>query len=137
MIAKLVGDSTLTSLMPHGVFFDVAGSYMEAGVMKRATRFVVVSQLAHDDNYEFNAEAFERFEYLVKAVDFNKSPINANAAAQRIRVLLQDATMTITGYTLMVSQRSERVRFAEADADDLDARWQHSGGRYEIFVSPT
>lgn len=137
VIAKLVGDATLASLAPHGVYRDVAGSYMDAGTLKRATRFVVISQLAHDDNYEFQREAWERFEYLVKAVDYNKSPFNAQAAAQRIHVLLQDATLTITGYNQMVLQRTERVGFAEPDADNADARWQHWGGRYELLVSPT
>lgn len=128
VIGRLVGDATLSSLMPDGVYFGVA--------KKSATRFVVVEQLTHDDNYMLGGEAYERFEYLVKAVEKNLSGLNVDNAAARIQTLLQDAPLTVTGYTLMRIQRTERVRYTEPDADNADARWQHSGGRFEAYVSP-
>lgn len=128
LVAKLLADATLKAMVPDGIYVDVAS--------KNATRFVVISQLAHDDNYMFGGEAYERFEYSVKAVDKNLSGINADNAAARIRTLLQDVTLTINGYTSMVVQRLERIAYREADADNADLRWQHRGGRYEILASP-
>jgi hypothetical protein len=41
LVALLLADPQLTTLMPDGVFFDVAAHGSE--------RFVIVSQLAHED----------------------------------------------------------------------------------------
>jgi hypothetical protein len=135
LVALLLGDATLTTFMPDGVFFDVSG--------KNATRFVIVSQLAHADDYLFNASAYESFEYLVKAVtgptltDANYSGGQVKAAAARIHTLLEDQPLAPAGYSLMVMQRLERIRYTEPDADNEDARWHHRGGRYSVIVSPS
>lgn len=127
LIAKLTSDATLTALMPDGVFYD----YSPQG----ATRLVIVSQLAHEDAYQFQGHAWERFVYLVKAVDLDTSGSSAKSAADRIHTLLQDGTLTITGYELMNMHRLERVRYTEVD-EDTDQRWQHRGGQYELLVTP-
>lgn len=127
LVAKLSGDATLMGLIPGGVFFD----YSPANV----TQVVIVSQLAHEDAYQFRGSAWERFVYVVKAVALSTSGANVASAAARIHTLLQDGTLTITGYGLMVMQRLERVRYTEVDQDN-DQRWQHRGGQYEVFVSP-
>jgi hypothetical protein len=134
LVALLIGDATLTGLAPDGVYFNVA--------KKSATRFVLVSQMAHADDYQFGGSAFESFDYLVKAVtgptttDLNTSAGTIGAAAARIHVLLQDQPLTVAGYSLMRMQRTERVRYTEADADNVDARWHHRGGIYAVMVSP-
>lgn len=128
ILAKLLGDSTLMALVPDGVYWDIAKS--------SATRFVIVSQLAHEDTYQLGGSAWEVGEYLVKAVIKETSGVDAKTAAARIHTLLQDASLTITGYGLMRIQRAERVRYTEID-DDADARWQHRGGRYSVWVTPT
>jgi hypothetical protein len=129
LVTKLMNDAPLTVLVPDGIFFDVA--------RQGATKFVIVSQLAHEDNYALAGEtAFERFEYLVKAVELGTSGANVSAAAARIHALLQNGSLAPTGYTLMRMQREGgRIRYTEVD-DASDARWQHRGGRYEIVVSP-
>jgi hypothetical protein len=134
VIAKLLGDTTLMALMPDGIYVDVAKSGL--------TKFIIVSQLAHEDVYMFQGSAYEAFEYLVKAVtgpsgtDLNTSGGSIKAAAARIHTVLQDATLTITGYKLMNIARAERIRYTEVDADNEDARWHHRGGRYAVMVSP-
>ena len=125
--AKLLGDATLMALIPDGVYMDIAG--------KNAERFAIVSLMSALDTGMFNARAYESPIYLVKAVEKDGSGVNAKAAAARIDVLLEQGTLTITGYALMTMHRIERIRYTEVD-DDQDARWQHRGGLYRVEVSP-
>jgi hypothetical protein len=127
LVALLLADPQLTALMPDGVFFDVAAHGSE--------RFVIVSQLAHEDVGMFGATAYESFTYLVKAVALATTGADVKAAAKRIQALLHDGTIAPAGYSLMRMRRLERVRYAEVD-DDNDARWQHRGGQYTVWVSP-
>ena len=128
LLAKLGADATLTTLMPGGIWFDVGPHGVE--------KFVLVAQLAHEDHYLFGGSAWEVITYLIKAVALSTSVTDAKAAASRIHTLLQDGTLTPTGYGLMRMQRAERVRFTEVD-QQTDARWQHSGAHYEVWVQPS
>lgn len=129
LATKLLGDATLTSFMTDGVWFDQA--------KKDATKFVIISRLAHEDTYMLQGEAWERFLYLVKAVALETNGANVKQAAARIHTLLQDGTLSATGYTLMRMQRVESVRYTEVDEIDRDVRWQHRGGHYEVLVNPS
>jgi hypothetical protein len=129
VIGRLLGDATLSSLMSDGVYWDVAAH--------GKTRFVIVSQVDHSDEPMLQGTAYERFLYLVKAVELSTSGANISAASARIQTLLHDATFAVTGYGLMVSRRVERVRYTEVDEVDRDIRWQHRGGQYEVMVSPS
>lgn len=128
VVGRLLADATLMALMPDGVYWDVA--------KQGATRFVIVSQVFHLDAPMQATTAYEQVTYLVKAVELATSGANIQAAAARINVLLHDTTFTVTGYSLMNSQRIERVRYVDPDPEDPDVRWQHRGGRYELTVSP-
>lgn len=130
-------EPTLVGLMPGGVFADVS-----AGT---PTKFVIVSMLAHEDEYMFGGVAFERFVYLIKAVEkITTGAGNVKAASARIHTLMQCHTaaqraavqLTIDGYTHEHTKRLERVRYTEVDSVDKDIRWQHRGGHYEVLVSP-
>lgn len=126
VIAHL-SEPTLAALLPDGVHYDVAAA---------GTKFVIVSQLAHEDQYMFGGTAFERFVYLVKAVEKATTTATTKAAAQRIHALLQDGAIAVAGYTLAKAKRIERVRINEVDDVDRSIRWQHRGGHYELLFSP-
>lgn len=128
LIAKLLADAPLTALMPDGVFYDVAAS--------GKTRFVIVKLMSHTVERMFGGKAYEAPVYLVKAVESGSGTVNTKAAAARIDAILDDGTLTVTGYGLMKMQLEEYVRYAEPDPDNADARWQHRGGMYSIWVSP-
>lgn len=128
VVGRLIADAQLAALMPDGVYWDVA--------RQGSTRFVIVSQVLHQDVPMQGSTAYEQFTYLVKAVELATSGANIQAAAARINALLHDATFSVTGYGLMLSQRVERVRYVDPDPEDPDVRWQHRGGRYELTVSP-
>ena len=129
VVAKLSGDATLMAITTDGVFFDVAKS--------GAQNFVIVSQVAHADDYMFGGEAFEKFTYLVKVVMLTTVGTNVITAAARVQTLLQDVVLTITGYTHAKTVRAERIRYTEVDPGDQDKRWQHRGGLYEVWAVPT
>lgn len=129
IVAKLVADSTLMALLTDSVYMDVAPN--------GKTAFAIVSLVAHEDEYVFEGSAYEKSLYLVKAVVRDDGEATAKAAAARIHTLLQDVALSITGYAHMLTRRTERVNYTEVDEIDPDTRWQHHGGRYDVFVSPT
>jgi hypothetical protein len=124
--AKLLNDATLMAIMTDGVYFDEAA--------QGKTKFVIVSLIAEFDEPMFNARAFEDATYLVKAVAKSSSGADVKTAAARIDTLLEQGTMTITGYGLMAMRRIERVRYTEVDDQDPSIRWQHRGGRYQVVA---
>lgn len=129
LLAALAADLTLATLLPDGVFFDVA---------PEGTRFVIVQHQTHEDTEGFGTTAlYERLLYRVTARVLEASGLDANTAAFRIHELLHGTTLApIAGYTHMSTLRVERVKFTEVDAIDNDIRWQIAGGDYEVFVSP-
>ena len=129
LVAKLLGDAALMALMPDGVFIDEAG--------QDSRRFVIVSLVVAFDEPMFGGRAYEEATYLVKAVALSTSGGDVRAAAARIDALLDGGTLAAAGYTLMHMRRSERIRSTEVDEVDRSVRWQHRGGRYEVFVSAT
>jgi len=127
LIAKLTGDSTLRSLLPDGVYFSEA----PAGL----TAFCVVSTVTGEDEHVFGGRAIERPLYIVKAVVKAKASGNAVAAGDRIDALLQDGTLSITGYNFMDCVREEPIEDVEVDDLDSSIRWQHNGGFYRVQAS--
>lgn len=127
ILAKLVNDATLAALLPDGVWMDEAS--------QGSTRFVIVSLIEEADEGVFGGRAFENALYLVKAVEKSASGVNIKAAAARIDALLEDQSLSASGYTWMSTVREERVRFVEVDGVDPSVRWQHRGGRYRVQFS--
>jgi len=130
LVAALSADATLKTLLPDGVYQDVAPS--------NKTRFVIVQQLTHEDVEGFGETLYEQCVYRITARVLEASGMDANAAAYQIHQLLHWMPLApIDGYTHMATTRVDRVKFTEVDAIDNDIRWQIAGGDYEIFVSPT
>lgn len=128
LVSKVLGDAQLAALMPDGVYWDVSAS--------GKTRVVIVSLLSPSVTYAFDAGAFEEKLYLVKAVELNTSAANVKAAAARIDALLNGGTLALTTYDLMNMELREPIHYAEPDPANKDARWQHYGGVYAVYVSP-
>lgn len=135
VIAQLT-DTPLQTALPGGVFYDIAAG--------PSTRFVIVSQLGHEEVEQFEDDtgnpssgvAFERFIYLAKAVEKSTDGPNAKAGAVRIHELMTNRPLVIEGYDWVKTKRVERVRIVEVDDLDKNIRWHHRGGHYEILVSP-
>jgi predicted PhzF superfamily epimerase YddE/YHI9 len=127
LVAKLGADSALLALMPNGVYLDEAPP--------GATRFVIVSLIDEHDEQQFSARAFEDALYLIEARALSTSGGNVKDAAARIDTLLDNGTLAVAGYKLMLIQREERVRVTEVDDVDRSIRWQRRGGRYRVMTS--
>jgi hypothetical protein len=128
LVAKLGADATLLALVPNGVYIDEA----PAG----ATRFVIVSLVDEADVGRFGGRAIEDALYQVEARMLSTvAGANVKAAAARIDVLLEQGTLTVSGYSLMALFRESRIRLTEVDAADPSLRWFRRGGNYRLVVS--
>lgn len=129
ILAKLSGDAQLTTLAPGGVF---RGTSPQGA----AQPFVIVDLVTHQDEWQIGqASAYESAVYLVKAVQGSTSGAGAQAAADRIDALLNNAALSVAGYDLMLCAREERIAYLEVD-DASDHRFQHRGGLYRVMVDP-
>jgi len=124
LIAKLRADSTLATLLPDGIWFNEAP--------QGSRRFGVVSLVDATIEGEFQRDAYEDHLYLVKAVVLKSTRGDAEAAAARIRSVLQDQTLDITGYTFMVMYLEDPIADDEVDDIDETVRWLHRGGQYRV-----
>lgn len=133
LIAKLGSDAALLVLMPNGVHEELGPE----GV----TRFVVVSQVVHEDVDGFEERAIEDAEYMVLAKALGGDTGDAAAAADVIDALLAPqpplppATLVVPGYHLMVITREEFIRAKERDEKDVSMIWKIRGGRYRVMMS--
>lgn len=127
LMAKLGSDATLLALCPNGVYYDVAPP--------NSTRFVVVSLIEEVDEGVFGGRAYEDALYQVKAVMSSKANGDIQSAAARIDALLDDGTLTASGYTLMAICRESRLRTTEPDDEDPAIRWFHRGGHYRVQMT--
>lgn len=125
LIAKLQSASALTAAAPGGVYWDVGPDGTSMPV-------VIVTLMAHTDEYQTSGGHFEIGRYLVKAVGTGTQSTAVATAAAAIHATLQDVALTITGYAPMLCHREERIRYIEVDGS---LRYQHRGGIYAVWAS--
>lgn len=132
LLTKLSSDSTLLTLMPDNVWFDEAPP--------GSKRFVRITLVDENDNAIFGGRKFEDARYLVTAVALSTAPsaaANVKSAAARIDALLEDTTLTVSGYTTFEVSREQRIRTTEVDDVDPTVRWYHRGGQYRVQMTLT
>jgi len=136
LVDKLLGDATLMALTPDGVFFDEAGASMVTG--GNATRFVIVSLVDADDVGELNGgTAFEDGLYLIDPRALSSSGGDVRAAAARIKVVLHNQPLTVTGYTWMTVHKEGRAAGrVEVDEGDPSIRWNKRPAYYRVQMAP-
>lgn len=127
LIGKLVNDATLMALTTDGVYFGEG----KPGL----TAFTLVSLAGGETESVFGSRAIDSRLYLVKAVIKGTASANARAAADRIDALLQDGTLSVSGYNFMDCNLEEPIGVTEVDDLDQAIRWQHFGGFYRVQVS--
>jgi hypothetical protein len=127
LVTKLIADPTVAAFATDGVYFDVA--------RPNAKQFVIVSLLDEADEQRFGGRAFEVATYLVKAVALSTTGANVRTAAAAIDALLDGGTMTVTGYSIVNMERTERIRLREPNESDASLYWNHRGGHYEVMAS--
>lgn len=132
LVARLSGDATLMALVPDGIYFDDAPqgkrNFALCALVEALTPATMGDPQARRSR--------EDCEYIVKVVMLNGSNANARQAAARIDQLLEDAPLTINGFTCLSVHRVRRIRDTEVDSVDATIRWQHRGGFYRIVAAP-
>lgn len=129
---KLAGDTTLNNLLgtpPTGYAKSIYHQQAPAGANHP---FVVFQKQSGTPTEAFgDPSAMENDVWLVKAVDHATSTDTAEAAAARITVLLNDASLSISGNTLLYLRRQSDVEYAEvADGES----YKHAGALYRLVT---
>jgi hypothetical protein len=130
---KLAGDTTLNALLgapPTGysksIFYQQAPS-------NAAYPFVVFAKQAGIPAEAFtDASAYETDTWLVKAVDRADSADVAESVSARCAVLLNDASLTISGASLLYLRRQSDLDYSELDEG---VRFVHVGSLYRLITT--
>lgn len=130
---KLAGDTTLNGLLgtpPSGYSKSIFHQQAPAGA---AYPLIVFQKQAGNPTEAFGVpSAFEREIWLVKAIDESASADNAEAAAARITVLLNDASLSISGSTLLYIRRESDVEYPEV-TDGV--QYRHVGSLFRVVTT--
>jgi len=129
LVSRLAGDAALAALMQSGafVFIDEAPT--------GSSRFVIVSLVDEFDVAQFGGRSHEDNLFLVEARMLSTAGGAIKTAAARIDALLEQATFSIPGFSLMTCHRERRVRSTEVDDLDSSIRWFRRGGNYRVVCS--
>jgi hypothetical protein len=138
LYGKLSGDTTLNNLLgapPAGY----SKSIYDGVAPKDAAFPYVIFNLQSDVDEEAMADpaAYTDHIWMIKGVDGPGEPPKstapsgdaADAIADRIRVLLNDTTLSISGASLMYLRRQSGVRYPEVTEG---VTYRHSGGLYRL-----
>ena len=77
--------------------------------------------------------AIEDAVYMVKGVTEGPSAVTAGSVASAIDTLLQDQSLTISGYTHLHLRRESSIDYVETDNG---VRYSHRGATYRIMADP-
>ena len=92
--------------------------------------YIVFQASSKIDDYRFNGRGATA-RYIVKAVSHSPWPKEAATIDTQIDVALQDAALTIAGFSQLLCRRDGDFYFTEIDMGEV---WQHMGGIYQIMV---
>ena len=95
--------------------------------------YVIFQAASKVEEYRFDGRGMTA-RYIVKAVSREPWRKLASTVDTQIDAALQDATLTITGFTQLLCRRETDFYLAEEREGEL---WQHVGGVYQIMVDQT
>lgn len=130
---KLSADATLTGYLAAGT----AGIYNTMAPESASFPYVIFSKASDRDGYALSAETTVDFIYTVKAVTDSPagSPTKKSAGiiAARIKTVLNDAPLTISGRTWLSTRRESAVEYPEQANSRI---YWHVGANYRIWIAP-
>jgi len=133
LYGKLAGDTTLNNLLgspPSGYSKSIYHGEAPQGA---AFPFVIFQKQAGTPTESFGLpSAFENDVWLVKGIDRSSSADTAEAIQARIQVLLNDASLSISGSTLLYLRRQSDVEYPEV-TDGVTYR--HAGALYRLVTT--
>ncbi len=118
--------ATVLAVAPGGVYNTMAPEGVKPP-------WVVFQAMSKEDSHTFS-KRFATMTYMVKAVSDSKWPKTAEDIDTILDTTLEDAALTISGFTQILCRRESDVYFVE-EAGGLV--WHHIGGLYRIMVDQT
>jgi hypothetical protein len=133
LYGKLAGDTTLNNLLGTPAAGYTKAIYHNTAPSGATFPYVVFSKQSGVPTETMgNPDAFENDIWLVKAVDKDTSADDAEAIQARVKALLNDATLSISGVTLTYLRRQSDVEYEEL-TDGV--RYQHVGALFRLVVT--
>ena len=126
-IFNVLNVASVTNEATGGVFNGVAPQGTEPP-------FVVFSAMSKTDDYFAYSERGGQAGYMVKAIDRSPWPKSAGDIDTQIDSVMQDASLSITGHSLISCRREEDIYLVE---DLAGVMYQHVGGLYRIIADET
>lgn len=129
---KLAGDTTLNALLGTPSSGHSKAIYYQLAPDGAAFPYVVFQKQAGTPTYAMvrGTSAFDEDVWMVKGVDHSKSADAVEAVAQRLDVLLTDATLSISGATLLYLRRESTIDYSELDSGEV---YRHSGALFRVI----
>ncbi len=112
----------------------IGGVYNAQAPQQVKPPFVVFQMLSKEDENSFNGR-YANALYMVKAVSKSPWPKEAMDVDTQIDTLMEDATLTITGYTALHCRRERDLALVEEV--DAGETYQHVGGIYRVKADQT
>lgn len=130
LYGKLSGDTTLNNLLGAPASGYAKSIYHQQAPETAHFPFVVFSKSSGVPTDTFHVPGVMQNDvWMVKAVDHATSADTAEAAAARITTLLNDATLSISGGTLLYLRRESDVDYSEVTDGE---RYAHVGSLYRL-----
>ena len=127
-------DSAMHTTLNVASIVDVAtGGVHNTTAPEHATLPYVIFQAFSkvDDYYSATKRGADAL-YMVKAISKSRWPKEANDIDTLIDTVLQDASLSISGFTLLWCRRQEDIYLVEHEASET---FHHVGGLYRIQVN--
>ena len=130
---KLAGDSTLTALLsPPPTGFSQSIFYQRAPQQAQPPYIIFQKQAGTPVEAFGDPDAFDRDVWLVKGVDRSTTADTVEAIQDRIKALLNDASLSISGATLCDLRRVSDVEYPE-QTDGVE--YKHAGSLFRLVTT--
>ena len=123
---KTLNVQAITDVATGGVHNSVAPPNIKAP-------YVIFQAVSKLDEHSFSGR-FGNAVYIVKAISKSPWPKEAGDVDTQIDTALEDAALSITGYTLLYCRRESDFYAVEEEGSEV---WQHVGGYYRVIADQT
>lgn len=129
---KLAGDSTLNAMLGTPATSYAKAIYFQVAPQGARMPYVIFSKQSGVPTEAFgDPSAMENDVWLVKAVDQATTADPAEAIAARVKTLLNDANLTISGATTLYLRRQSDVQYPEVTNGVI---YQHVGSLFRLVT---
>jgi hypothetical protein len=130
---KLAGDTTLNNLLGTPASGYSKSIYYQQVPQDANFPFVVFQKQAGTPTEAFGVpSALETEVWLVKGIDRGATSDTAEAIQARIAALLNDASLSISGSTLLYLRRQSDVEYPEVDDG---VQYHHAGSSFRLVTT--